>query len=155
MWRALVISDALARSIGALTAAPSLSLIMTRTSWWLIISLLLVLSSPGGALAEVVVFECRFTGYSSSIFVTVYDDGSLARMGTQQGIGSRAQPHFDKMTGAWIFVELAGELPSTLTTILTNGIAWHSRHTLAIDGTLMASQSKGSCFRKAISGTGP
>lgn len=102
------------------------------------------------AVAAVLVFDCEFPGFS--FFVTVYDDGSPARIGREQGVGDKARPYFDKLTGAWIIVEFIadGTIPSTLTTILKDGVTWHSRHTLDALGTLIASQQTGFCERKTI-----
>jgi hypothetical protein len=102
------------------------------------------------ANAAVVVFNCEFPG--TSFFVTVYDDGSPARIGREQGVGDKGQAYFDKLTGAWIIVEFVagGTLPSTLTTILKDGTTWHSRHTLDIMGNLMASQESGFCKLKSL-----
>ena len=85
------------------------------------------------------------------LVVTIYDDGSPARIGREQGIGDKASPYFDAATGAYIFVEFNGVgLPSSLTTVLKDGTAWHSRHTLFIGGDLVASQMRGKCSRRTI-----
>lgn len=99
------------------------------------------------AIAAVVVFDCKFPAVS--FFVTVYDDGSPARVGIAQGVGDKAQGYFDKLTAAWIIVEFVadGTLPSTLTTILKDGAAWHSRHTLDNMGNLIATQESGFCSK--------
>jgi hypothetical protein len=56
-------------------------------------------------------------------------DESPARMGVEQGIGSKANAYFDKLTEAWIFVEFAGYGPSTPTTILS-GKRHHDNHNI-------------------------
>jgi hypothetical protein len=107
--------------------------------------------SPVAAIADILVFECRFTD-GFHFYITIYDDGSPARIGREQGVGDKAQTYFDKVTEAWVIVEFVddGTLPSTLTTVLRDGIGWHSRHTLATDGTLLASQQSGACNRRWI-----
>lgn len=114
-------------------------------------TLLLITLCSAPSQAGVVVFQCTFKD-SFQFYVTIYDDGSPARIGMEQGVGSKAQPFFDKATGAWILVEFMsdGRLPSTLTTILEDGTVWHSRHTLSIGGTILPSQQEGKCGRKAI-----
>ena len=104
---------------------------------------------PKTAEAQVVVFDCRFP--SISFFVTIYDDGSPARIGVEQGLGDKAQAYFDKLIGAWIIVEFLadGTLPSTLTTILKDGVTWHSRHTLDTMGKVVphrAGSDRSVCF---------
>ena len=103
------------------------------------------------AAAEIFVFDCRFPN-SFSFYITVYDDGSPARIGREQGIGDKAQAYFDEATGAWVVVEFVddGKLPSTLTTIMRDGVVWHSRHTMSIEGVIVASQQSGTCKRKSI-----
>ena len=106
---------------------------------------------PSMAVAEILVFNCNFKELRGDLVITVYDDGSPARIGVEQGVGDRAQPYFDAATGAHIFVELNGvDFPITLTTILKDGTAWHSRHVLGIDGIVDASQMSGFCKRRSI-----
>ncbi len=104
------------------------------------------------AFATIKVFDCRFPADGLSFIVTVYDDGSPARIGREQGIGDKGQAYFDKVTGAWIVVEFTadGTLPLSLTTILKDGVAWHSRHSLTVSGEIWASQMSGKCSRKSI-----
>jgi hypothetical protein len=101
--------------------------------------------------ADVLVFDCRFPD-AFSFYLTVYDDGSPARIGVEQGVGDKAETYFDKVTGAWIAVEFIddGKLPATLTTVLSDGTVLHSRHSLSADGQLLASQQQGICRRKTI-----
>ena len=98
------------------------------------------------ANAENLIFTCKFAN-DFSFFITVNENEPWARMGTAIGIGDKTKAYFDKVTGTWIFIEFIddGKLPSTLTTILPAGAAWHSRHTLAVDGIVMASQFAGVC----------
>jgi hypothetical protein len=78
---------------------------------------------PSIAAAGIAVFDCSFPNFSS-IVVTVFDDGSPARIGREQGVGDKAFVHFDSNTWAYIFVEFfAGGLPFTLTTVLKDGTA--------------------------------
>ena len=96
------------------------------------------------AVAEILVFNCNFKELRGDLVITVYDDGSPAKIGVEQGVGDKAQPYFHAATGAHIFVELNGvDFPITLTTILKDGTAWHSRHVLGIDGIVDASQIEG------------
>lgn len=93
-----------------------------RLSFWgLALAGMLTAIQAHLAIAAVVVFDCKFPAVS--FFVTVYDDGSPARVGIAQGVGDKAQGYFDKLTAAWIIVEFVadGALPSTLTTILKDG----------------------------------
>jgi hypothetical protein len=113
---------------------------------WLAILLL-----PSSAAADVLVFSCKLKGEDGLLVFTVYDDGSPARIGVEQGVGDKAQPYFDEATGAYIFVELNGVgLPISLTTVLKDGTAWHSGHTLSIVGDVVAFQTSGSCQRRSI-----
>jgi len=84
--------------------------------------------------------------------ITSYEDDNSARIGIEQGIGDKGQSYYDKLTGAWIFVEYysGGSLPDTLTTILSNGNAYHSRHIVSASDTVMASQLHGICTQKII-----
>jgi hypothetical protein len=119
-----------------------------RLSFWgLALAGMLTAIQAHLAIAAVVVFDCKFPAVS--FFVTVYDDGSPARVGIAQGVGDKAQGYFDKLTAAWIIVEFVadGTLPSTLTTILKDGAAWHSRHTLDNMGNLIATQESGFCSK--------
>ena len=102
-------------------------------------------SASFSAVAETKVFECRFIDFA--FFITVYDDARPSRIGTGIGIGDQARAYFDELTKAWIVVEFIadGTLPSTLTTILPNGKAWHSRHTMDVLGNVSASQMVGIC----------
>ncbi len=114
-------------------------------------ALVMLAVSSAMAMADVGVFKCRFTD-SFEFYITVYDDGSPARIGVEQGVGNKAQAYFDKPTGSWVFVEFIddGKLPSTLTTILKDGSAWHSRHTLSLIGRVVASHMSGVCNQKII-----
>ena len=120
-------------------------------SWRASIACLLLLCiGTQVAKAEVSILTCQFPNFRSPVIITVYDDGSSARMGVEQGVGSRTQASFDNLTGAWIFVEFAGYGPFSLTTVLRDGAAWHSRHTLGVDGSLLASQVQGTCQRRSV-----
>ena len=110
---------------------------------------------PTIAVADVTVFQCNFPqgsgGPDFPFIVTVYDDGSPARIGAEQGVGDKASPYFDAATGAYIFVEFNGVgLPCSLTTVLKDGAAWHSRHTLDVGGHMVAEQMLGTCSRRTI-----
>jgi hypothetical protein len=112
---------------------------------------LFLLSSYDAALAQISVFNCKFKGMESFV-ITSYEDDNSARIGIEQGIGNKGQSYYDKLTGAWIFVEYysGGSLPDTLTTILSNGNAYHSRHIVSASDTVMASQLHGICTQKII-----
>lgn len=113
---------------------------------------LLCLGGNTSAYAATTVFDCNFPSKQFYFIVTVYDDGSPDRIGREQGIGDKAQAYFDPVTGAWIVVEFIadGTLPSTLTTILRDGKAWHSRHTMDSLGNIVPSQMPGTCARKSL-----
>lgn len=104
------------------------------------------------ASAKTTIFDCNFPSEKLSFVVTVYDDGTVARIGREQGAGDKAQAYFDSITGAWIVVEFIadGTLPSTLTTILKDGRTWHSRHTMDVGGGIVPSQMSGKCLRRSI-----
>ena len=114
-------------------------------------ALMMLVASSSMARADIVVFKCTFTD-SFEFYITIYDDGSPTRIGIEQGVGNKAQAYFDKPTGSWVFVEFIddGKLPSTLTTILKDRSAWHSRHTLSLGGRVMASHMSGVCSQKNI-----
>ena len=106
------------------------------------------------ALADITVFTCRFPGLrgTGAIFVTIYDDGSPARVGVEVGVGSKAQTYFDASTGATVVVEFNGVgVPDTLTTINQGGKSVHSRHLLSVPkGWFLPSQYVGQCDRRTI-----
>lgn len=112
---------------------------------------LFLLSSHDAAMAEINVYDCEFKGMGSLV-ITSYENDKSARIGIEQGIGDKAQSYFDTITGAWIFVEFysGGSLPNTLTTILSNGNAWHSRHIVLSSDAVTASQFHGMCKKKTM-----
>jgi hypothetical protein len=101
-------------------------------------------------MAQVRVFDCQFPQFS--FVVTDFDDDTPSRIGVEVGVGDKAKSYFDEVTGAWIYVEFIanGTLPSTLTTILNDGTAWHSRHTISADGSILASQMSGKCTSRTV-----
>jgi hypothetical protein len=106
--------------------------------------------NSNSATAQVRVFDCKFP--QLSFVATDYDDNTPTRIGVEIGVGDKVKSYFDKVTGAWIFVEFIanGTLPSTLTTVLKDGTAWHSRHTMGIDGSILATQESGKCGSRTI-----
>lgn len=86
------------------------------------------LATATPAFAGATVFECSFSNISHLV-ITIYDDGSPAHIGEEQGVGDFGTAVFDPVTGAWVVVEgiERGKVPIALTTILSNGKAWHSR----------------------------
>jgi hypothetical protein len=125
---------------------------VNRLAGRLWITILVAIGRPSGAAAEVIVHECYFPSESFEFVVTTYDDGSPSRVGIQQGVGDLAKSYFDDVTKAWVIVEFIdqGKLPSTLTTILPDGEAFHSRHTLDVLGNVVASQMKGTCRKRTL-----
>ena len=101
------------------------------------------------ASAGVLVFECAFPSFDGPMFFKICGDGSRARVGVQQGVGDKADAYYDSVTGSWVIVEFIdhGKIPSALTTIKRDGVAWHSRHT---EGMPEPSQVIGTCDRKSI-----
>ena len=116
-----------------------------------VIPALIFYTLSSAAFAEVTVFACAFTDFGEDTYITIQGDGS-ARIGREQGIGDQAQAYFDKLTGAWVVVEFIdnGRLPSTLTTILKDGVTWHSRHTIWGTGEFQPSQVSGTCRKRVI-----
>lgn len=121
-----------------------------RLCYYALVCIFLFLSHTA-ALAEISIYDCKFNGMGSFV-ITSYGNDNSARIGVEQGIGNKGQSYYDKLTGAWIFIEYfsGGSLPNTLTTILSNGNAWHSRHIVSASDTVMASQFHGICSRKLI-----
>lgn len=107
---------------------------------------------PSTSFASISIFDCQFPKDSFEFVVTVFDDGRRTRIGIETGIGNQADAFFDRVTGSNIFVEFIGNgsLPSTLTTVLSNGTAFHSRHSLSIDGSVLASQMIGKCAVREV-----
>ncbi len=87
--------------------------------------------------------------FRGGLYITIYDDGSPARIGVEWGIGSKALVYNDPMNDGWVVVELNGiGLPQTLTTIMPDGRAIHSRHSTDLSGTVIGpSQTEISCRR--------
>ena len=108
------------------------------------------LGSP--ALATIQVFECSFPKEKFEFVITIYDDGSPVRIGVETGVGNRGVFFRDEPTGAVSVVEFIdqGRFPSTLTTILADGQAVHSRHSLSLDALILESQMRGSCQKREI-----
>ena len=110
-------------------------------------AVLLTLLCASTAQAEITVLRCAFGDFK--LFITRYDDGTPARIGTAPGIGDRAQAILDRRTGTWVFVEVNTDaIPVTLTTIQPDMRAIHSRHTIGPLGEVGApSQQVGKCER--------
>lgn len=110
----------------------------------------LILNFGTIARAEPLLFKCDFPASQLSFYVTIDDDGTTARIGTVPGVGAKARAYADSVTGAWVVVEFIadGRLPSALTTIKKDGVAWHSRHTMDLGGNIMPSQSSGRCAQR-------
>ena len=121
-------------------------------AWAQIAAGLIVALSVGNAAAEVVVHTCRLSIFDKPLIVTIYDDGSPSRIGNEVGVGSRAFTHFDPPTGATVVVEFnGGDVPTTLTTINSDGRVVHSRHLVGISsGWFHPSQTTGQCTRRSI-----
>jgi hypothetical protein len=102
------------------------------------------------ARAEIVVLECDFA--TLNMFITIYDDGTPARIGTKPGVGNRASVNRDPRNGAWIAVEVnIDNVPITFTTVQPNMQALHSRHVLGLRGEVVApSHTGGKCKRVAL-----
>ncbi|NQV80918.1 MAG: hypothetical protein HQ495_10220 [Alphaproteobacteria bacterium] len=105
----------------------------------------------GPANAKIFGFLCDEENvlFRDQLYITVYDDGTPARIGTQWGIGNKALVYADPLNDAWVVVELNTDgLPDTLTTIMPDGRAIHSRHTIDVFGlVLVPSQTEISCRR--------
>ena len=91
-------------------------------------------------------YACDIDGFGSPIYVTVFDMAGRARIGTEPGMGGRAEAQYDPVTGSWWLIERSADgLPRTITTILRDGSVWHSRHMIDVLGTFIASQLSGQC----------
>jgi hypothetical protein len=101
-------------------------------------------ATPGGAVGTVL--WCSF-GDGLSFYIAYERGNESARIGVRPGAGNMARVYTDKVTGARVLVEFLsdGSIPATLTTVLPNWSAWHSRHTISIDGKVWATQMHGSC----------
>jgi len=87
----------------------------------------LIFSAP--AHAEILGFRC------DGFYITIYDDGTPARIGIDWGIGSKALVYDDPRNNSWVVVELNGVgLPITLTTIMPDGRAIHSSQSTDVLG---------------------
>jgi hypothetical protein len=64
------------------------------------IAALTVVSLPSIALAEISALSCEFDDFK--FFITIYSDGTPARLGTGVGIGDRARIFPDRRTGALV-----------------------------------------------------
>ena len=113
-------------------------------------ALTVLLATSLAARGEIVVLRCQFADVG--LFITIYDDGAPARIGTGPGVGSRATVMRDPRNGAWIVVEMnLDNLPITLTTIQPEMQAVHSRHVIELDGTVrVPSQMRGTCKRTPL-----
>lgn len=108
--------------------------------------LLLLCSSP--AAATIMMYSCTIEGMRGPLIITIYDDGTPARIGTALGIGDKADVYFDRLSGAVVVVEKnGGGLPITLTTINRDGRVVHSRQVINNDGWFAPSQSTGACTK--------
>lgn len=103
--------------------------------------------APFTARATILIYTCNFEGMSP-IVITIYDDGTPARVGVASGVGDKAAVHFDRYSGAVVIVEsnIPG-IPITMTTINRDGRAVHSRHVINADGWFAPSQTRGTCVR--------
>ena len=103
-----------------------------------------VFSTP--AMSSAVWLQCSFD-QDFTFFITENEDGKSARIGVEPNVGSKADAFYDAVTGARFYVEYFadGALPSTFTTVLKDGSAVHSRHTIDTLGNLRASQLHGTC----------
>ncbi len=99
--------------------------------------------------AHAKIFGFRCDEEQMVLYITVYDDGTPNRIGVEWGIGSKALVYNDPMNDGWVVVELNGiGLPQTLTTIMPDGRAIHSRHSTDLSGTVIGpSQTEISCRR--------
>ena len=115
-----------------------------------LLSVLLVLAiTAQTAFAEVQVYRCQFTDVS--FVITIYGDDTLAKIGTEVGVGDDAKIYEDAISKSLVAVEFNGTgQPITLTTINKGGGAVHSRHVLDLGGVFSATQRHGKCNRGAI-----
>ena len=92
------------------------------------------------------VFKCDFEFIS--FFISINYPDLNARIGNSPNIGNFGQAYFDHMYKIWIIVEsiAGGQLPSSLTTILNDGTAFHSNHTIWSPGVIKANQGQGKCL---------
>jgi hypothetical protein len=100
---------------------------------------------PSNASAEIKALRCEFDDFK--FFITIYSDGSPARLGTSVGIGDRARAFPDTRTGALVVVEVNTDgIPTTFTTIQPDLAAIHSRHLIGPFGEVAAPwQRSGRC----------
>ena len=112
---------------------------------WLAVSIGVALLASTSCQAEILALKCSFSNLEP-VYFTRYTGGAPARIGIGPGIGSKAA-FFEDRFGAQIFVEtnIDGS-PITFTTIQRDMKAFHSRHVLLPDGTVLApSQGAGQC----------
>jgi hypothetical protein len=105
---------------------------------------------PFPAFAKITALRREFNNLN--FFITIYDDGSPARLGTSIGIGDRARAYSDTRTGALVVVEVNTDgIPTTITTIQPDRKAFHSRHLIGPFGEVMAPEQRiGQCNQVAL-----
>ncbi len=111
----------------------------------------LFLSFMTNAVADVSIFNCSFKEFSSFV-ITSYEENHTARIGIEQGVGNKAQSFYDSVTDSWTFIEYFdnGTLPLSIITILNNGKAWISRHSVIVSSEVYAFQNEGFCKHRLI-----
>ncbi|AZQ66793.1 hypothetical protein EF888_06345 [Silicimonas algicola] len=113
-------------------------------------SLVAFVGSP--TFAAIQVFKCSFPKEKFEFFITIYDDGAPVRIGVDTGVGNQGVSFVDELTGAISVIDFIdkGRFPSALTTILPQGDAVHSRHSLSVDALMLESQMRGTCVMRRI-----
>ena len=107
-----------------------------------------VLSFSNVATAQAkTVFKCKFEGLA--FYITINETDLSARLGLSIGIGNYGQAYFDSLHKFWIVVGSVngGLLPTNLTTILPNGDAFYSVHSIWSAEKVWTSQNEGKCLK--------
>ena len=99
------------------------------------------------AEAKITILHCKARGLE--LFITVYDDGTPARIGRGPGVGDKALVISDVRTGALVIVEQnMDQIPISFTTLQPDMTGWHARQTIDLDGQIIApSQAPITCKR--------
>jgi hypothetical protein len=96
--------------------------------------------------ATIIIYTCTIEGMRGPLVITIYDDGTPARIGVASGVGDMATIHVDRRSGVIVAVETNIDgIPITMTTINRDGKAIHSRQLIDRDGWFAPSQSSGTC----------
>jgi hypothetical protein len=98
------------------------------------------------AQSKILALQCSFSNLGQT-FITIYDDGTPARIGVKTGVGNKAKVMIDELSKSIALIEMNVDgFPITLTTINPKMEAVHSRQIIDRVGEIAApSQGTGKC----------